>query len=142
MIILLKVFYSYCFVLQRWQFFKEFFILTPHLAGINKMCTFQCRCCSISMPRYLALLETLIFWSPVHRKLRYLVICFHLDLNIIISVLSAFRLILFDLSHWTMSARETERQRDRERQRETDRETEREIMICVFLDFFHRLICI
>ena len=81
------------------------------------MCTFQSRCCSICMPRYFTLLEILIFW-PLIRKLRYLIICFQLDLSIIISVLSALKLILFDLSHWTV----------------------REIMIYMFVDFFHRLL--
>ena len=68
------------------------------------MCTFQSTCCSICMPKYFTLLEILLFWT-LYRKLRYLVLCFRLDLNIIISVLSAFKLILFHLSHWTTRER-------------------------------------
>ena len=61
---------------------------------------FQSRCCSICILRYFTLLEILILWRLI-RELRYLVICFRLDLDVIISVLSAFRFILYDLNRWT-----------------------------------------
>ena len=59
---------------------------------------FQSRCSSKITPRYLTLLQVLIF-CPLILKFRCFVICFCLGLKIIISVLLVSRLILFARSH-------------------------------------------
>ena len=59
---------------------------------------FQSRCSPKTKPRYLTLLQVLIF-SPLILKFSCFVICFCLGLKIIISVLLVLRLILFARSH-------------------------------------------
>ena len=65
---------------------------------------FQSRCSSKITPRYLTLLQVLIF-CPLILKFRCFVICFCLGLKIIISVLLVLRLILFAWSHQEIKAR-------------------------------------
>ena len=65
---------------------------------------FQSRCSSKITPRYLTLLQMLIF-CPLILKFRCFVICFCLGLKIIISVLLVLRLILFARSHRRIKAR-------------------------------------